>query len=85
MFSNADASLLLRSYTNAGASTDVAQVNRSLSRFEALTPMGLAQYTTAARPTAASAGAGAIILDTTLRKILTSNGTNWADQTGTVV
>jgi hypothetical protein len=85
IFANTVSTLLFRSYSDGGASTDVAQINRALSRFEALTPMGLAQYTTAARPTAASAGAGAMILDTTLRKILTSNGTNWADQTGTVV
>lgn len=85
MFSNAVSTLILRSYTDAGTAMDVAQINRSTHRLEAIRPLGLAAYTTATRPTAADAGANAMILDTTLRKILTSNGTNWADQTGTPV
>ena len=41
--------------------------------------------TTANRPTAAAAGVGGHVLDTTLGKPIWSNGTNWRDATGTVV
>ena len=42
-------------------------------------------YTTAGRPTASSAGAGAEYFDTTLNKPVYSDGTNWRDATGTIV
>lgn len=41
--------------------------------------------TTANRPTASTAGAGAVMFDTTLGKQITSNGTAWVDATGTSV
>jgi hypothetical protein len=41
--------------------------------------------TTAGRPTAATAGAGAMYYDTTLNKPAWSDGTNWRDATGTIV
>lgn len=37
------------------------------------------------RPAAATAGAGAMVFDTTLNKPVWSDGTNWRDATGTVV
>lgn len=39
-------------------------------------------YTTAGRPTAATAGAGGYYFDSTLNKPAWSNGTNWKDATG---
>lgn len=42
-------------------------------------------YTTAGRPTASSAGAGAEYFDTTLNKPVYSDGTNWRDAAGTIV
>lgn len=42
-------------------------------------------YTTAARPSAVTAGAGARYFDTTLGKPVSSNGTNWVDATGATV
>jgi hypothetical protein len=44
-----------------------------------------AAYTTAARPTASSVGAGAAYYDTTLGKPAWSDGTNWKDAAGTTV
>lgn len=41
--------------------------------------------TTAARPTAAAAGVGGHLFDTTLGKPIWSNGTSWRDAAGTVV
>jgi hypothetical protein len=41
--------------------------------------------TTANRPTAAAAGVGGHVFDSTLGKPIWSNGTNWRDATGTVV
>lgn len=41
--------------------------------------------TTAGRPAAATAGAGAMYFDTTLNKPAWSDGTNWRDATGTIV
>jgi hypothetical protein len=43
------------------------------------------QVATGSRPTAASAGAGAMIYDTTLSKPIWSNGTVWKDAAGTTV
>jgi hypothetical protein len=45
----------------------------------------LATFTTAGRPTAAIAGAGRAIFDTTLGKPTWSDGTNWKDAAGTNV
>lgn len=42
-------------------------------------------YTTAGRPSASTAGAGAEYFDTTLNKPVYSDGTNWRDASGTVV
>lgn len=42
-------------------------------------------YTTGTRPTAASAGDGAMIYDTTLNKPIWSDGSVWRDATGTAV
>jgi hypothetical protein len=44
-----------------------------------------AHVATGSRPTAASAGAGAMIYDTTLSKPIWSNGTVWKDAAGTTV
>lgn len=41
--------------------------------------------TTAGRPTASAAGAGAMYFDTTLNKPGWSDGTNWRDATGTII
>jgi hypothetical protein len=40
---------------------------------------------TGSRPTAATAGAGGMVFDTTLNKPIWSDGTNWRDATGTTV
>ena len=48
-------------------------------------PVRCASYTTATRPTASSAGAGAMIYDTTLGKPLWSNGSAWRDAAGVAV
>lgn len=48
-------------------------------------PIRVKVYTTAARPTAASVGPGAMIYDSTLSKPAWSDGTNWRDAAGTVV
>lgn len=45
----------------------------------------LASYTTAGRPSAATAGAGAMVYDTTLGQPIWSDGTDWTDATGTAV
>lgn len=42
-------------------------------------------YTTAARPSAATAGDGMMIYDTTINKPLWSDGTVWRDSAGTAV
>jgi hypothetical protein len=42
-------------------------------------------FATGSRPAAATAGAGAMIFDTTLNKPVFSDGTNWRDATGTIV
>jgi hypothetical protein len=42
-------------------------------------------YTTALRPTAATAGVGGMVYDSTLSKPVWSDGTAWRDATGTVV
>jgi hypothetical protein len=44
-------------------------------------PLSLGNYTTATRPDAAVAGAGAIIFDTNVGALMVSNGTSW-NQTG---
>jgi hypothetical protein len=48
-------------------------------------PLKLLTTTTAGRPTAASAGQGACIYDTTLGKPIWSTGTAWRDAAGTTV
>lgn len=48
-------------------------------------PAKLASFTTASRPSAATAGAGANIYDTTLGKPIWSNGVDWKDAAGTTV
>ena len=40
---------------------------------------------TGSRPSASTAGAGAMVFDTTLNKPIWSDGTNWRDATGTTV
>lgn len=45
----------------------------------------LAVFTTAARPSAPSVGQGGTVLDSTLNKVITSDGTNWRDAMGTTV
>jgi hypothetical protein len=42
-------------------------------------------YATADRPSATDAGAGGTVYDVTLRKLITSNGTDWFDQSGAAV
>lgn len=51
----------------------------------AATAVRTGAFATGSRPAAATAGAGAMVFDTTLGKPVFSNGTNWVDATGTVV
>lgn len=55
------------------------------SHITARAPLAIAATTTAGRPPAAAAGAGAQMYDTTLNKPIWSDGTNWRDAAGTVV
>lgn len=48
-------------------------------------PIRPKQYATGSRPTATSAGAGAVAYDTTLSKPIWSDGTVWRDSAGTAV
>jgi hypothetical protein len=48
-------------------------------------PLQLKTTTTGARPTAASAGAGGVMYDSTLSKPIYSDGTTWRDAAGTSV
>lgn len=48
-------------------------------------PVRVPRYTTALRPTPASAGVGATIYDTTLSKPIFSDGATWRDAAGTAV
>ena len=57
-------------------------------RWELLANTGalrLGRYTTATRPSAATAGNGAQLFDTTLNRPIWSDGANWRDASGTVV
>ncbi|MDP9986454.1 3D (Asp-Asp-Asp) domain-containing protein [Arthrobacter oryzae] len=45
----------------------------------------LPSFTTAGRPSAATAGVGSKVYDKTLFKTITSDGTNWRDETGAIV
>jgi len=47
--------------------------------------ISLPSFTTAGRPSAATAGIGSKVYDKTLFKTITSDGTNWRDETGTIV
>jgi hypothetical protein len=48
-------------------------------------PLGVKAVASADRPSAATAGAGSHIFDTSLGKPIWSNGSNWVDSTGAVV
>lgn len=48
-------------------------------------PVRVGQYTTGGRPSASTAGAGAMIYDTTLGMPVWSNGTAWRDAAGNTV
>jgi hypothetical protein len=61
-----------------------ATVVRTLTS-KTLTNPKFTSYTTGGRPSASSAGATAMIYDTTLNKPVWSDGTNWRDAAGTVV
>lgn len=49
---------------------------------DAAVPIKFPSYSTAGRPAAATAGAGATIYDTDLNLVLTSTGAAWLDQAG---
>jgi len=49
------------------------------------TPIALRGFSTAQRPAATAVNAYSSIFDITLKKVLTSDGTNWYDQAGTLV
>ena len=49
------------------------------------TPIALRGFSTAQRPAATAVNAYSSIFDITLKKVLTSDGTNWYDQSGAIV
>ena len=61
----------------AGADTNSVTISRGVFRDR--------QFTTAARPSASTVGAGSCYYDTTLSKPAWSDGTNWRDAAGTIV
>jgi Cu/Ag efflux protein CusF len=79
---------LYRSGVNA-LTTDSSLTVTGTSTFTgAVTAAGVlkpGRFTTAARPTAASAGVGGLIYDTTLSKPIYSDGTIWRDAVGVAV
>ena len=84
--SDAGSDYELVSYNDSGAGTSVrARVRRSDGRFTVFAPFQSAAYATGSRPSAATAGVGAVIFDSTLGKPLWSNGSAWVDATGTAV
>lgn len=81
--SNAGSNLVVAGYSDAGAKlADYFTVRRSDGRVSFAAPAQLKAYTTATRPSASSAGAGAAIFDTTLGHPVWSDGTAWKDATG---
>lgn len=83
--SNVGSNLVIAGYDNAGAKiADYITVRRSDGRTSFAAPVQLKTYATGARPSAATAGTGASIFDTTLGKPLWSDGTDWKDSTGTI-
>lgn len=84
--SNAGSNLVVAGYADNGAKlADYLTVRRSDGRFTFGAPVQLKTSTTAARPSAATAGTGATIFDTTLGKPIFSDGTAWKDASGTAV
>lgn len=65
--------------------TTFASFDVSRSQLTMTGPVRAGQYTTAARPAASTAGAGAMVYDTTLSKPIWSNGSVWKDAAGTTV
>jgi lysophospholipase L1-like esterase len=78
-----DIQFIPRSDAGAGLPTALTLV-RSTSAVRLGVYMTGASYSTAGRPSAATAGLSAYIYDTTLKKPLWSDGTNWRDAAGTV-
>lgn len=74
--------------TNGDAGLVISADSAGSSFFDAVafkSPIKLASYTTAGRPSAATAGAGAVVWNTSTNKPNYSDGTNWRDAAGTVV
>lgn len=70
--------------TDGGANLGAASDYRfNYVRAKTATVTGV--FTTAGRPTASAAGNGAIIIDSTLNKIIRSDGTSWYDAMGAAV
>jgi len=67
------------------ANLDVKVTPKGTGRVVTGGPLQLKSTTTAARPTPASAGVGAVIYDSTLSKPIYSDGTTWRDAAGTAV
>lgn len=82
----AGSDLELRAYDDAGTFlVNALSVRRSDGRVAFGAPAAAKNSTTASRPTATAAGAGANYFDTTLNKPVWSDGSNWRDAAGTVV
>lgn len=77
--------LYFTSYTDAGAATNWAKVNRTTHALEYLTPPKNAVYTTAGRPSAATFGLGSQIYDSDLKVPLWSDGTVWRNAASVAV
>lgn len=69
----------------ADDSLDLGQASFRWQYVRASKAVQTGAFATGSRPSAATAGVGAMILDTTLNKPVWSDGTNWRDATGTVV
>ena len=84
---------IMRSGFDAGGTFDwgtgvggrLLTVPQSLAFADWGAPVRVPRYTTALRPTPASAAVGATIYDTTLSKPIFSDGTTWRDAAGTAV
>lgn len=77
--------IMLRSDMMVSAGTKWKGENANLPAGDFDSFIRLKRYTTAGRIAAATAGAGAVCIDSDLNKIIQSDGTNWRDAMGTVV
>jgi len=81
--SNAGSNFVVAGYGDNGTKiADYLTIRRSDGRATINGGLQIKSYTTATRPSAATAGTGTNIFDTTLGKPIWSDGTNWKDATG---